>query len=54
MFGIAESLSFSHIHYKNAERINTYLQEYKQIKVEDVKRVANKYFNKSQRLHLKI
>lgn len=54
MFGITESLSFSHIHYKNAERINTYLQEYKQIKVEDVKRVANKYFNKSQRLHLKI
>ncbi|HZD83974.1 MAG TPA: pitrilysin family protein [Candidatus Angelobacter sp.] len=54
MFRIAESLSFSHIHYKNAERINTYLQEYKQIKVEDVKIVANKYFNKSQRLHLKI
>lgn len=54
MFGIAESLSFSHIHYKNAERINTSLQEYKQIKVEDVKKVANKYFNKYQRLHLKI
>lgn len=51
---IAQSLSNNYVMYNNTNLINKELEKYRKITVEDVKRVANKYLNKNQRLRLNI
>jgi len=50
--GIAENLANYHVYFKDANLINTEIQKYQKITTEDVKRVANKYLNKTQRVKL--
>lgn len=52
MAGIAESLSDYHIYYKDANLINTELQRFMNVTKEDIKRVANQYLNKENRVVL--
>ena len=48
--GIAESLANYHIYYGDANLINTEIERYRKITIEDVKRVAKKYLNKNRRV----
>jgi len=48
--GIAESLANYKMYYGDANLINTELNRYLAVTKEDIKRVANKYFNKDNRV----
>lgn len=48
--GIAENLATYHTYFGNANLINTELERYTKLTKEDLKRVANKYFTKENRL----
>jgi len=50
--GIAESLANYEMYYGDANLINTELERYRKVTREDLKRVANQYFNKNNRLAL--
>ncbi|MEZ4920664.1 MAG: pitrilysin family protein [Saprospiraceae bacterium] len=50
--GIAESLANYEMYYGDANLINTELKRYREVTKEDLKRVANKYFNKNNRVTL--
>ena len=50
--GIAESLANYHMYYGDADLINTEIERYKKVTREDIKRVANKYFTKENRVVL--
>ncbi len=50
--GIAESLANYEMYYGDANLINTELDRYRQVTREDLKRVANQYFNKNSRVVL--
>jgi len=50
--GIAESLANYEMYYGDANLINTELSRYRKVTREDLKRVANKYFNKNSRVVL--
>ena len=52
MAGIAESLSDYHIYYKDANLINTELQRFMNVTKADIKRVANQYLTKENRVVL--
>lgn len=52
MAGIAESLSDYHIYYKDANLINTELQRFMKVTKADIKRVANEYLKKDNRVVL--
>ena len=48
--GIAESLANYKMYYGDANLINTELQRFLSVTKEDIKRVANKYYNKNNRV----
>jgi zinc protease len=48
--GIAENLANYEMYYGDAGLINTELERYRKVTREDIRRVANKYFNKNQRV----
>ncbi|MEZ5015677.1 MAG: pitrilysin family protein [Flavipsychrobacter sp.] len=48
--GIVENLATYHTYFKDADLINTELENYTSITKADLKRVANKYFTKQNRL----
>jgi predicted Zn-dependent peptidase len=50
--GIAESLANYEMYFGDANLINTELERYRKVTREDLKRVANQYFNKSNRVFL--
>jgi predicted Zn-dependent peptidase len=50
--GIAASLATYHMLYGNTDLINSEIEIYRSITREDIKRVANEYLNKNQRLDL--
>jgi len=50
--GIAESLANYKMYFGDANLINTELERYRKVTREDLKRVANKYFNKNSRVVL--
>ncbi len=50
--GIAESLANYEMYYGDANLINTELDRYRQVSREDLKRVANQYFNNKSRIIL--
>lgn len=50
--GIAESLANYHMYYGDANLINTEIERYLEVTREDIQRVANKYFNKENRVVL--
>lgn len=50
--GIAESLANYEMYFGDANLINTELERYRQVTREDIKRVANQYFNKNNRVVL--
>ncbi|WP_185882457.1 M16 family metallopeptidase [Blattabacterium cuenoti] len=50
--GIGSNLSHYYLYYKNIHLINTYLDKYKKISFEDIKRVSNQYLNKNNRVCL--
>ncbi len=50
--GIAESLANYHIYFGDANLINNEIERYRQVTREDIKRVANKYFAKENRVVL--
>ncbi len=50
--GIAESLANYEMYYGDASLINTELDRYKKVTREDIMAVANKYFNKNNRVVL--
>ncbi|WP_202983693.1 M16 family metallopeptidase [Blattabacterium cuenoti] len=52
MCGIAANLSHYYLYYHNANLINTDIDKYRKITVEDIKKVANKYLNKNNRVRL--
>lgn len=52
MAGIAESLANYHMYFGDANLINTELERYRAVTREDIKRVANKYFVKTNRTTL--
>ncbi|MDR2122162.1 MAG: insulinase family protein [Flavobacteriaceae bacterium] len=52
--GIAESLSDYYLFYHDTNLINTAITIYRDITVDDVKRVANQYLNKDQRVRLTV
>ncbi|WP_185850427.1 M16 family metallopeptidase [Blattabacterium cuenoti] len=52
MVGIASNLIHYYLYYKDTGLINTDIEIYRKITVEDVKRVANKYLNKNNRVRL--
>jgi predicted Zn-dependent peptidase len=51
--GIASSLATYHTLYGDADLINEEIDIYRSVTREDIKRVANEYLNKNQRLELK-
>ncbi len=50
LLGVTNNLATYHTFQGNAELINTELDRYKKVTKEDIKRVANKYFTKENRL----
>jgi predicted Zn-dependent peptidase len=52
MAGIAESLANYEMYFGDANLINTELERYRKVTREDLKRVANQYFNKNNRVFL--
>lgn len=52
MLGIASNLSHYSLYYNNTNLINEILNIYKNISINDIKRVANKYLNKNNRVRL--
>jgi zinc protease len=50
--GIAESLANYEMYFGDANLINTELERYRKVTREDLRRVANKYFGKNQRVVL--
>ncbi|WP_113738497.1 M16 family metallopeptidase [Blattabacterium clevelandi] len=52
MSGIASNLSHYFLYYQNTDLINTDIEKYRKISVEDIKIVANKYLNKNCRVRL--
>jgi len=50
--GIAESLAQYYMYYGDTELINTELKKFEAVTREDIKRVANKYLNKNNRVVL--
>lgn len=52
MAGIAESLANYHMYFGDADLINNELSRYQAVTREDIKRVANKYFVKTNRVTL--
>ena len=52
MAGIAESLANYEMYFADANLINTELERYRKVTREDLKRVANQYFNKNNRVVL--
>lgn len=50
MAGIAESLANYHVYFGKTDMINQQLAIYRSITIDDVKRVANQYLNKNQRV----
>ncbi|WP_185873892.1 M16 family metallopeptidase [Blattabacterium cuenoti] len=52
MIGIAANLNHYYLYHKNTNLINTDLEKYHSISVDDIKRVANKYLNKNCRVRL--
>lgn len=50
VLGIANNLATYHTFQGNADLINTELERYKKVTKDDIKRVANKYFTKENRL----
>ncbi|MFA6950330.1 MAG: pitrilysin family protein [Lentimicrobiaceae bacterium] len=52
MAGIAESLSDYHMYYNDANLINTELQKFMNVTKADIKRVANQYLTKENRVVL--
>ncbi|WP_341658637.1 pitrilysin family protein [Blattabacterium cuenoti] len=52
MSGITASLSHYYLYYHNADLINTDIERYRKITTEDIKKVANKYLNKNNRVRL--
>ncbi len=51
--GISQRLAQGHVFYGGADHINRQLDEYRKVKPEDIKRVANKYLNADSRVVLK-
>lgn len=52
--GVAENLANYHVYYGDTNLINQELNIYKSIATEDVKRVANQYLNKNQRVVINV
>ncbi|WP_244273567.1 M16 family metallopeptidase [Blattabacterium cuenoti] len=52
MSGITANLSYYSLYYHDADLINTDIEKYKNISPEDIKKVANKYLNKNNRVRL--
>lgn len=53
MSGVSSNLSHYKLYYKNADLINTEIRDkYEKITLEDIRSVANKYFNKNNRVRL--
>ncbi|MDR1804902.1 MAG: insulinase family protein [Flavobacteriales bacterium] len=52
MSGIAGNLAHYSLYYKNTDLINTDIEKYRKISVEDIKIVANKYLNVNCRVRL--
>ena len=50
VMGVVENLATYYTYFKNANLINTELDRYTKITKEDLKRVANKYYTKNNRL----
>lgn len=50
--GIAEQLANYHMYFGDANLINTEIERYKKVTREDIKRVANEYFNQDNRVVL--
>lgn len=50
--GKAENLATYHVHYGNANLINTEIERYMQVTREDIQRVAQEYFTKDNRVVL--
>jgi predicted Zn-dependent peptidase len=48
--GVATNLATYYTYHKNADLINTELDNYKKVTKDDIKRVASKYFTKENRL----
>ncbi|MFV0530219.1 MAG: M16 family metallopeptidase [Flavobacteriales bacterium] len=52
--GIAENLADYHVYFGDANLINTEIDRYRAITVDDVTRVAKKYLNKNQRIRMNV
>jgi len=52
MAGVAESLANYEMYFGDANLINTELDRYRKVTREDIRRVANKYFQKNSRVVL--
>jgi len=52
MRGIAESLANYFVYFGNADLINSEIQRYMKVTKEDIKRAANKYLTKENRVVL--
>lgn len=52
--GIAENLANYHVYFNDANLINTAINQYRSITIDDIKRVANQYLNKNQRIRMNI
>lgn len=52
MVGIAENLANYHMYFGDANLINTEIEKYLSVTAEDIKRVANTYFNDNNRVVL--
>ena len=50
--GIAESLANYHVYFGDANLINTEIDKFRKVTREDIKRVANKYLTKENRVVL--